>query len=57
MIEPIFNERQIVHNLVESVIVDHVDVVNQCYAITHRSTMTPDILPFSEQGNWKGGAS
>lgn len=55
MIEPIFNERQIIHNLVESVIVDHVDVVNQCYAITHCSTMTPDILPFSEQGNWKGG--
>lgn len=57
MIEPIFNERQIVHNLVESVIVDHVDVESQCYAITHCSTMTPDILPFSEQGNWKGGES
>lgn len=57
MIEPIFNERQIVHNLVESVIVDNVDVDSQCYAITHCSTMTPDILPFSEQGNWKGGAS
>lgn len=55
MINPIFSERQIIHNLVESVIVDHVDVESQCYAITHCSTMTPDILPFSEQGNWKGG--
>lgn len=55
MINPIFSERQIIHNLVESVIVDHVDVESQCYAITHCTTMTPDILPFSEQRNWKGG--
>lgn len=55
MINPMFKEGQVIHDLVESVIIDHVDAESQCYAITHCSTMTPDILPFSEQGNWKGG--
>lgn len=55
MIKPLFNEGQIIHNLVESAIVDHVDEEGQYYAITHCSTMTPDILLFSEQNQWKGG--
>ena len=55
MIKPLFNEGQIIHNLVESAIVDHVDVEGQYYAITRCSTMTPCILLFSEQNQWKGG--
>ena len=55
MSKPMFKEGQIIHNLVESVIIDHVDYSGQCYAITHCLTMTPDILSFSEQENWKGG--